>query len=125
AYEAIWGSEKQVGIRSSRHLETGELEPTFAKMLRLFNVRYVLSIFPVRSAALRAMARSDEGVEIYEVRDPQPRAFVVGTTLYAASEAEALHLLTAPDFNVAKQAVVGVPDLRLPPDAGSSTNVRV
>ena len=40
----IWGSEKQTGIRSTRHLETGDLEPEIAKMLRLFNVRYVLSI---------------------------------------------------------------------------------
>ncbi len=124
-YEAIWGSEKRVGVRSSRHLATGDLEPTLAKMLRLFNVRYVLSIVPLRSAALRTIARSGEGVEVYEVRDPQPRAFVVGTAVYATSEAEMLRILTAPDFDAANQAVVGVPDLRLPPDAGSSTNVRV
>jgi hypothetical protein len=124
-YEAVWGSEKQVGIRSSRHLETGDLEPTLAKMLRLFNVRYVLSIVPLRSVALRLIARSSEGVEVYEVRDPQPRAFVVGTAVYAASEAEVLRLLSAPEFDATNQAVVGAPDLRLPPDAGSSTNVRV
>jgi Bacterial membrane protein YfhO len=125
AYEAIWGSEKQEGIRSSRHLETGDLEPALAKMLRLFNVRYVLSIVPLRSAALRAIARSDEGVEVYEVRDPLPRAFVVGTAVYAASETEALRFLTASEFDAANQAAVGVPDLRLPEDARSSTNVRV
>jgi membrane protein YfhO len=124
-YEAIWGSEKQPGIRSTRHLETGDLEPTLAKMLRLFNVRYVLSILPVRSPALRTMARSGEGVEVYEVRDPQPRAFVVGAVVYAASEAEVLRLLTAPDFDAANQAVVETADLRLPADASSSTNVRV
>jgi Bacterial membrane protein YfhO len=124
-YEAIWGSEKQVGIRSTRHLETGDLEPTLAKMLRLFNVRYVLSVVPLRSAALRAIARSGEGVEVYEVRDPQPRAFVVGEAVYAASDVEVLRVLTAPDFDTTNQAVVAAADLRLPADAGSSTNVRV
>jgi hypothetical protein len=124
-YEAIWGSEKQVGIRSTWHLETGDLEPTLAKMLRLFNVRYILSVVPLRSSALRAIARSGEGVEVYEVRDPQPRAFVVGAAVYAASEAEVLRVLTAPDFDTANQAVVTAADLRLPADAGSSTNVRV
>ena len=124
-YEAIWGSEKKTGIRSTRHLETGELEPEIAKMLRLFNVRYVLSIMPLRSAALRSIGRSAEGVEVYEVRDPQPRAFVVGAAVYAATEAEVLRLLTAPDFDTERQAVVEEAGLRLPADAGSSTNVQV
>jgi hypothetical protein len=124
-YEAIWGSEKQPGIRSLRHLETGELEPEMARMLRLFNVRYVLSVVPLQSAALRSVARSAEGVEVYEVRDPQPRAFVVGSAVHASSEAEAIRLLTQPGFDAENQAVVEADDLRLPADAGSSTNVRV
>jgi hypothetical protein len=124
-YEAMWGSEKQAGIRSTRHLETGELEPEMAKMLRLFNVRYLLSVAPLRSPALRAVTRSAEGVGIYEVLDVQPRAFVVGTAVLAASDTEALRLLTQPSFDTASQAVVTATDLRLPAGSGSSTNVRV
>lgn len=125
SYEAIWGSEKQPGIRSARHLETGELEPEVGKIARLFNVRFLLSVAPLRSELLRSVGRSSEGVEVYEVIDTLPRAFVVGETVAASTEKDAIRLLTEPAFDPDRQAVVERETVRLPDDAGASRNVSV
>jgi Bacterial membrane protein YfhO len=125
SYEAVWGSEKLPGVRSTRHLETGELDPAFAKMLRLFNVRWVMSMIPLRSEALRNGVRSAEGIEVYELTDPLPRAFVVGDVVQAASDDEALRQLADPEFDVTKQAVVQDSPIALPADAAPSREVRV
>ncbi len=125
SYEAVWGSEKRPGIRPTGHLETGELEPAFAKMLRLFNVRWLLSVIPLRSEALRGRTQSAEGVEVYELADPLPRAFVVGDVTSAASDEEALRYLAGPNFDVAKEAVVQDATVELPADAAPSREVWV
>jgi len=124
-YEAVWGSEKKPGIRSTRHLETGELEPEIARMLRLFNVRYLLSPMVLRSEAFRAAARSEEGMNVYEIAAPLPRGFVVGETISAASTEEGLRRMMAADFDPARQAVVEGGVLDLPAQAAPSTNVHV
>jgi Bacterial membrane protein YfhO len=124
-YEAVWGSEKKPGIVTPRHLETGELEPGLANALRLFNVRYLLSVAPLRSPLLRGVAQSAEGVEVYELADPLPRAFVVGATIAAASDEEAVARLTSSSFDPERQAVVTDASLSLPPDAGPSRGVKV
>ena len=123
-YEAVWGSEKKPGVRSIRHLETGELEPELATMLRLFNVRYVLSVAPLRSPMLRLVAQSAEGVQIHELADPLPRAFVVGEVLHGGTDEETLRTLTRADFDPARRAVVDG-DVSLPAGAEPSRNVRV
>jgi hypothetical protein len=124
-YEAIWGSEKKLGIRSIRHLETGELEPEVARMLRLFNVRYLLSPMVLRSEAFSATARSAEGMNVYEIAAPLARGFVVGETIRVASSEEALGRMTGADFDPARQAIVEGGGVELPAGAAPSTNVRV
>jgi hypothetical protein len=123
-YETVWGSEKQPGIRSNRHLETGELEPEVAAMLRLFNVRYVLSATPIRSPVLRQVGQSPEGVGIHEIDDPLPRAFVVGEVARAKDDEAALRAIAAPDFDATGKAVIVGDDLALPSEAAPSRNVR-
>jgi hypothetical protein len=125
SYEAVWGSEKQPGVRPTGHLTSGELDPAFAKMLRLFNVRWLLSVVPLRSEVLRGGVRSAEGVEVYEIADPLPRAFVVGQVTAAQSDEEALRRLSRGDFDVAKQAVVQDAKVELPADAAPSRDVQV
>lgn len=124
-YEAVWGSEKQPGVRSTQHLETGDLDPTFAKMLRLFNVRWLLSVTPLRSEMLLHGVRSAEGVDVYELADPLPRAFVVGEVKPAASDEEALRVLADPAFDATRQAVVQGAPIELPADAAPSREVRI
>jgi hypothetical protein len=125
SYEAVWGSEKLPGVRSMRHLETGDLAPGFAKMLRLFNVRWVMSVVPLRSEVLRNGVRSAEGVEVYELADPLPRAFVVGDVVQAVGDAEAISLLTDPEFDVTQRAVVQDSPIVLPADAAPSREVKI
>lgn len=124
-YEAVWGSEKKVGVVPRRHLETGELEPEFAKTLRLFNVRYLLSRVPIRSEELRSLGRSNEGVELHELHDPLPRAFVVERLVPARDDAEALKLMTNASFDPTREAVVDGSGPSLPEDAASSREVRI
>lgn len=124
-YELVWGSEKKPGIVTTAHLETGELEPELARMLRLFNVRYVLSVAPVRSPALRPVATSAEGIVIYQLADPLPRAFVVGEALHVASDEEALRRLTAADFDPERQAVIVGDTARPSVEGAPSREVRI
>lgn len=124
-YEAVWGSEKRLGIVPTRHLETGELEPALASTLRLFNVRYLLSATRVRSPALRHVARSDEGVDVYEIADPLPRAFVVADAMTGVSDEAAVARLAAADFDAERQALVADDDVSLPLGSAASRSVDV
>ncbi len=124
-YEAVWGSEKVPGLVPRRHVESGELEPELAKLLRLFNVRYVLSALPIRSADLRLVAASSEGVGVLEVRDPLPRAFVVGRTVAVDSEGDALRVLAGAEFDPTTSAIVEGTHAALPSDAAPSREVQI
>jgi membrane protein YfhO len=123
-YEAVWGSEKKPGVVMPGGLR-GELDSGPLNMLRLFNVRFLLSPWPLRSAALRRVDRSVEGVEIYEIMNSLPRAFVVGEAIGAESDEEALRLLTSARFDAERQAIVEDTEAKLPPDAGASRRVRI
>ena len=123
-YEAVWGSEKKRGITTTRHLETGELEPELANVLRLFNVRFVLSPVPMRSPSLQPVEQTAEGMHIYELHDWLPRAFVVGQLVREASEEQAVGRLLSPRFEPERQAIVEA-EVVLPPEAGSSSQVEI
>jgi membrane protein YfhO len=124
-YEAVWGSEKKRGAVPARHLETGEIEAELVQLLRLFNVRYVLSVLPARSAALRHVERTAEGVDVYEVDGALPRAFVVGELVRVGGDEEAIARLVSPSFDASRQAVVEGDALALPPGAAASRDVEV
>jgi hypothetical protein len=71
------------------------------------------------------VTRSEEGVNVYEIATPLPRAFVVGETIPVDSTEEAVKRMTAEDFDPARQAVVEGRSVKLPAGAASSTEVRV
>ena len=123
-YEAVWGSEKKPGSVMPATLGS-ELPREPLEMLRLFNVRYLLSAWPVHSPGLRIVGKSPEGVEVHEITDPLPRAFVVGELLGAGSDEEALRLLTSAQFDAEHRAIVQDANATLPPDSASSRNVRI
>lgn len=127
-YDAVWGSDKTPGlVRPSGEMRDGfwKLRPEVTRILRLFNVRYVLSALPIRSAGLWPALRTEEGVAIYAVTDPLPRAFVVGEVVTASSDEEALDLLRSADFDPARRVIVHDPGLQLPDDSVASRNVRI
>jgi len=124
-YELVWGSEKERGVTTTRPIETGELDPGFANVLRLFNVRFVLSVVPMRSPALRHVEQTPEGLEIYELDGWLPRAFVVGGVVRTENDELALAELLSPTFAPDRRAVVEGPGVVLPPDAESSKAVEI
>ena len=127
-YEAVWGSDKEPGlVRPSGEAGASgwALRPAVGRLLRLFNVHWIVSAWPARSAALgNPVAVFPEGFGIQPVIDPLPRAFVVGRTIAAASEAAALAWLESADFDPAREAVVHE-EIELPADAAPSRRVRV
>jgi hypothetical protein len=128
-YEAVWGSEKQRGLaRPSGGLEGGQwrLRPELLTALRAFNVRYVLTVRTLASDGLAPVARSPGGIGVYEVKDPLPRAFVVGRLRPVSGDDEALRIMSGPEFDPEQEALVeAAAGLALPPGSGPSRGVRV
>lgn len=127
-YEALWGSEKVSGFVRPSGTQLGDqwlLKPEVAKLLRLFNVRYVISAPPVISPDLVLAAETAEGARIYRLKEPLPRAFVVGSVVRAESEEKAIELLRSPSFDPQEKALIHDEPVVLPPDAAPSRDVVV
>ena len=127
-YEAVWGSEKDPGlVWPSGSWGAGKWtpKPELVALARLFNVRYILSAWPVESPAFVLAARSAEGVWIYETVDPLPRVFVVGRVLVPPAGDGSPAMLARPGFDPRAEAYVHDTVVSLPPDARSTTDVRV
>ena len=73
-YEAIWGSEKQVGIRSTRHLETGDLEPTHAGARQALERRLADEENQLTAAAILEpiYERTEEWARLIDVHEIEP-----------------------------------------------------
>lgn len=127
-YEAAFGSEKAPGLvvpSGSPRPPVWETKPHLQRVLELFDVRYVLSAWPLASDAFRRIAGTKEGVQVYELPTVMPRAFVVGRARHVANDEEAVRILREGNLAIAEEALVHARELTLPDDAGSSTNVSV
>jgi hypothetical protein len=127
-YEGVWGSEKDPGlVRTSGSWGAGRWSPRaeLVALLRLFNVRYLLSPWPVESPAFALAATSSEGVRIYETIDPLPRAFVVGRVLAPPGADASPAILARAGFDPRAEAFVHDSGVTLPPDSRSTTDVRI
>jgi len=124
-YEAVWGSEKKRGISSARSLATGKLDAGLAAALRSFNVRYILSIAPIESPALRLAEQTPEGVSIYELDGWLRRAFVVGEVVRADDDDRAVAAMSSPAFAPDRRAVVVGPEVTLPSGSEASKAVEI
>ena len=88
-----------------------------ARLLRLLNVRYVVTTAPFEIAGWRKVF--SEGADIWESPDVLPRAFLVGAARVSSAGAAMRAVLSA-DFDPAREAVVEndeVSSLTLPTDA--------
>lgn len=128
AVEALWGSDKQPGW----FIPSGEAEggvwrpkPELVTALRLFNVRYVLSAQPLACAALAPVTRSAEGVYVWRVDDPLPRAFVVGRVRRVTSEEDVRTVLRSADFDPWNEALIEDPAFRMPEGAAPSRSATI
>ncbi|MFQ5613089.1 MAG: YfhO family protein, partial [Anaerolineae bacterium] len=75
--------------------------PERARLLRLANVGYLLGQGPPGVDALYR-----DTTAIYRLADPLPEAYVVGGARPAADGAQALALLSAPDFDPTREAIL-------------------
>jgi hypothetical protein len=79
---------------------------TFTRLLALWNVRYVLTPWPVNlPGTLRLVGRSPR-VLVYELRDALPRTFMVPTAEFHRTRAEGESRLFAPSFDPRKQVLL-------------------
>jgi hypothetical protein len=127
SFEAVWGSDKEAGmIRPSG--EAGEegwrLRPEVVRLLRLFNVHWVISALPVVAPDLGPPEVFPEGYGIQQIPDSLPRVFVVEHGVPVADETEAIARLGWGQFDPATEALV-LPGLEIPAGSASSLNVKI
>lgn len=90
---------------------------------QLLNVHYVLSQQDLTGPGLERVYE-EEGVYVYRVGDPLPRAWVVHDVVVASDE-QAIDILNAPDFQPQKTAVLPPEGRGLALSAGTGVAARV
>ena len=104
----VWGDMNRPGlIMKTASVKGGVFLPTplFVRIMDLFNVKYVISPWPITSDALRPLPSSG-GVLLYQNPAVLPRAFIVGSYRLAASPADAQGILLSEGFDPAREAIL-------------------
>ena len=105
----VWGNEKQAGLIEGLVYRYGdELHawPGFARLLSLYNVRYLITFLPFQEDGFEPIGVYGPGAHLYENRAVLPRAFVVPTSRAAADLSAALDRLVSPDFDPSREVVL-------------------
>jgi hypothetical protein len=123
---AIWGTEKQLGAMD-RGLVKGDARsratPGYAKLLGLYNVRFLLTSQPVRDEALELVGVYGPDAHLYENRQNLPRAYAVPDHIVVDDVNAALELMRSPSFDPTKTVALQVaPDHPLPEMAGTASD---
>ena len=103
----VWGDQNRSGIiRQTASLEGGTFIPqeSFLKIMNLFNVKYIISPWPISSLRLERM-EENKGAILYRNPNVQPRAFLVGKYRDARNPDAAKAILLDPTFDPAKEAI--------------------
>ncbi|HEY3078300.1 MAG TPA: oligosaccharide flippase family protein [Chloroflexota bacterium] len=104
-YVEYWSLiEPPQGLLYSKLQGLSRPESLGSPFLRLLNVRYVLSARPLDSPELEPAQAG--AMHVYRLRDPMPRAFLVGLARHAGNDDEALALLRAPGFDPRREVVL-------------------
>jgi len=104
----IWGDQNRSGvIRQTASLEDGKfiVQDSFLKLMNLFNVKYIISPWPVVSSALEMMEQN-KGVMLYRNPNVLPRAFLVGKYRIVANPDIAKAILLSADFDPAHEVIL-------------------
>jgi hypothetical protein len=91
------------GERWGRYYEVRDVD---SPLLKLLNVRYVISRGELTRAGSLVKREQLPGNVVYENPNPQPRFFLLGRVRPAADSGRALHLLCSPEFDPRTEAVV-------------------
>ena len=109
----IWGDEKVDGdITKTYHLSPDGKEMRvvegFIKIVSLFNVKYILSWWPIHHPDLREVFRSG-GTIVYVNQRVFPRCFVVPRSLVIPDDDEAVRFLFSEKFSPGETVVLSEP----------------
>jgi hypothetical protein len=109
AHVDTWGDHNRPGIllddamrRAGPALETS---PAMGRILRIFNVRYVLSPWKIDDSSMRVVDASTP-VRVYEVSNVQPRIYLVAHAYGARTNAEAADRLLHKRFDSARDVIL-------------------
>ncbi len=110
----VWGDHNRSGLlayRAMRRAGAGlELAPGLPRVLRAFNVRYVLSPWPIDVPDLQLVDASTP-VRVYEVSAVEPRIYLVGHAFSARSNQDAADRLLHKRFDPARDVILeGAPE---------------
>jgi hypothetical protein len=109
AHVDAWGDDNRGGILVDRAMlragPTLETSPALPRILRIFNVRFVLSPWTITDPSLRVVDASTP-VRVYEVSDPQPRIYLVAHAYGARSNDEAAERLLHKRFDAARDVIL-------------------
>jgi hypothetical protein len=122
----IWGDQNRAGIITRTASLEGDLfqpTPVFWKLMRMYNVKYITSIWPFTQAAnLKALGLYG-GAYLYQNDDFLPRAYLVGEVVPVSDGEPALRMLFSPSFDPRRSVMLEtVPPSYLP---GESTDGNV
>ena len=124
----IWGDQNRPGIitrTASNQGDSFQPTPTFWKLMRMCNVKYLTSFWPFAPAPSLRPLGIYGGAYLYQNDDFLPRAYLVSDVLPVADDAIALRVLTsdafAPERSVMLEAVP--PNYR--PSQGAAGTVEV
>ncbi|HLY67169.1 MAG TPA: oligosaccharide flippase family protein [Chloroflexota bacterium] len=109
--------ERQDQLQFNRVKTLDQPSALRSPLLNLLNVKYVVTTQELQDPRLEQVYAGPDG-RVYRNRDVLPRAFVVSDVRVVPSAQAQLQLLSSPEFDVAKSAVV---DKQLQPAAEATT----
>ena len=105
----VWGDQNRGGlVYRMCSLQQGQIfpAPAFSRLMRMYNVKYLFSLWPVlHGLELSDLGRKGE-VFMYEVESPLPRAYLVSRTIPVHDIDDAKRLLLSGDFDPSREAMV-------------------
>lgn len=98
----IWGDQNRGGlVFQTASLQENRFVPTpaFWKLMSMYNVKYILSLWPImHEQEARPLGKIGE-VFLYEHLDALPRAYLVGNTKTVRNIDDAKRLMISPEFD--------------------------
>ena len=107
----VWGDQNRGGMimQTADLTQDGFLPaPAFLKLMNVFNVKYIVSAWKMRSDSLQLTGQSGSAL-LYRNKGVQPRAFVAHTARPAASFEDARSIFFSEKFNPTEEVILHEP----------------
>jgi hypothetical protein len=114
----VWGDQNRSGmiLQTAALTQDGFLPaPSFLKLMNIFNVKYIVSAWKMRSDSLQLTGQSGTAL-LYRNKGVQPRAFIAHTARPAASFEDARSIFFSEKFNPTEEVILHEPLPAIAPD---------